>query len=193
MLGLHQFTPWHRSVLNLPGGDKAETNVLADGARRVRLIFLNIADAVRGALRMPDLWDTPGTLMRTVLAEDSPLRAPQFVRPPDPGRRARRDHGPLPAHARPHARPGPGLPGTTLLRRKDNDQPGCSDHRDHTAIALFTWKAIAQWAAESTRRDKEARASPPPSFRGYYNQRWPHNLPRAVLAQKARVIKSYGG
>ncbi|MGW2326741.1 PIG-L family deacetylase [Streptomyces sp. NPDC001700] len=193
MLGLNQFTPWQRSVLNLPGGVKAESNVLANGARRVRLIFLNIAMLSEGHLRMPDLWDTPGTVMRTLLAEGSPVAHPSsYVHQTlvDVLAEIMDRYRPTLIHT---LDPDPDFQVHDALRPRDNDQPGCSDHRDHTPVALFTWKAIAQWAAESTRRDHRAPRFTTTSFRGYYNQRWPHNLPPAVLAQKARVIKAYGG
>ncbi|MFJ9173947.1 hypothetical protein [Streptomyces sp. NPDC102360] len=34
---------------------------------------------------------------------------------------------------------------------QNNDQPHFSDHRDHAPTALFTWKAISQWVADSMR------------------------------------------
>ncbi|MET8177890.1 PIG-L family deacetylase [Streptomyces sp. NPDC005336] len=193
MLGLNQFAPWQRSVLRLPGGVTAETNVLTNGARRVRLVFLNIAMLSEGGVRIPALWDIPGTVMRTLLAADSPVEHTSSY-----GHQTLLDvlaeimdrYRPTLIHT---LDPDPDFQVHNALHPKDNDQPGCSDHRDHTPVALFTWKAIRQWVAEATRRDKHAPRFTTTSFRGYYNQRWPHNLPPAVLAQKARVIKSYGG
>lgn len=37
------FTRWHKSVLDLTGGHRAEINTLLGGGRRVELIFLNTA------------------------------------------------------------------------------------------------------------------------------------------------------
>jgi hypothetical protein len=76
---------------------------------------------------------------------------------------------------------------------QDNDQPGFSDHRDHTPTALFTWKAITQWVTSATVRDGTQPGFVTTAFRGYYNERWPHNLPPAVLAQKAGYLRDYGG
>ncbi|WP_062009964.1 PIG-L family deacetylase [Streptomyces hygroscopicus] len=193
MMGLDQFTPWQRSVLRLPGGVTAETNTLVGNARRVRLIFLNIAMLSEGGVRIPALWSTPGTVMRTLPATGSPVAHPSSY-----GHQTLVDvlaeimdrYRPTLIHT---LDPDPDFQVHDALHPKDNDQPGCSDHRDHTPVALFTWKAIAQWVAASTGRDKRAPRFTTTAFRGYYNQRWPHNLPPAVLAQKARAIKSYGG
>ncbi|MFF6845724.1 PIG-L family deacetylase [Streptomyces antimycoticus] len=193
MIGLNQFAPWQRSVLRLPGGVTAETNTLASGARRVRLIFLNIAMLSDGGVRIPALWSTPGTVMSTLRAAGSPVPHPSSY-----GHRTLVDvlaeimdrYRPTLIHT---LDPDPDFQVHDVLHPKDNDQPGCSDHRDHTPVALFTWKAIAQWVAASAQRDKHAPRVTTTAFRGYYNQRWPHNLPPAVLARKARVIESYGG
>ncbi|MGW4076390.1 PIG-L family deacetylase [Streptomyces asiaticus] len=193
MMGLNQFAPWQRSVLRLPGGVTAETNTLVGGARSARLIFLNIAMLSDGGARIPALWNTPGTVMRTLLATGSPVAHPSSY-----GHQTLVDvlagimdrYRPTLIHT---LDPDPDFQVHDVLHPKDNDQPGCSDHRDHTPVALFTWKAIAQWVAAATQRDKRAPRFTTTAFRGYYNQRWPHNLPPAVLAQKARAIKSYGG
>ncbi|MBL1102299.1 PIG-L family deacetylase [Streptomyces sp. 205] len=193
MLGLNQFADWKRSVLRLPGGATAETNVLANGARSVRLIFLNIAMLSEGGVRIPALWDTPGAVMRTLQATGSPVAHPSsYVHQTlvDVLAEIMHRYRPTLIHT---LDPDPDFQVHDALHPRDNDQPGCSDHRDHTPVALFTWKAITQWVADSTRRDKQAPRFATTAFRGYYNQRWPHNLPPAVLADKARLIKSYGG
>ncbi|MFE5161506.1 PIG-L family deacetylase [Streptomyces sp. NPDC056697] len=193
MAGLNQFAPWQRSVLRLPGGVTAETNTLANGTRRVRLIFLNIAMLSEGGVRIPALWNTPGAVMSTLLATGSPVPHQSSY-----GHQTLVDvlaeimdrYRPTLIHT---LDPDPDFQVHDALHPKDNDQPGCSDHRDHTPVAQFTWKAITQWVATSAQRDKHAPRFATTAFRGYYNQRWPHNLPPAVLARKARVIKSYGG
>ncbi|MEU8822137.1 PIG-L family deacetylase [Streptomyces sp. NPDC048636] len=193
MLGLHRFAAWKRSVLRLPGGVTAETNVLTNGARRVRLIFLNIAMLSEGGVRIPALWDTPGIVMRTLLATGSPVAHPSsYVHQTliDVLAEIMHRYRPTLIHT---LDPDPDFQVHDGLHPKDNDQAGCSDHRDHTPVALFTWKAITQWVADATRRDRHAPRFATTAFRGYYNQRWPHNLPPAVLADKARPLKSYGG
>lgn len=50
-LGLPMFTRWHRSVLGLAGGHRAEINTLVGGGRRVELIFLNTAMRIGAAAR----------------------------------------------------------------------------------------------------------------------------------------------
>ncbi|MYX57378.1 PIG-L family deacetylase, partial [Streptomyces sp. SID8382] len=193
MVGLNQFAPWERSVLRLPGGVTAETDTLANGGRGVRLIFLNIAMLSDGGVRLPALWNAPGAVTHTLPATGSPVAHPSSY-----GHQTLVDvlaeimdrYRPTLIHT---LDPDPDFQVHDALHPRDNDQPGCSDHRDHTPVALFTWKAIAQWVAASTQRDQHAPRFTTTAFRGYYNQRWPHNLPPALLAQKARAIKSYGG
>ncbi|QEU90952.1 PIG-L family deacetylase [Streptomyces kanamyceticus] len=193
MLGLDRFTPWQRTVLALSHGARAETDELAAGDRRARLVFLNIAMRGAGGVRLPALWDTPGTVMRTVEATDSPDSLAYTY-----------DHrtlvdvlAGLMAAFRPtvvHTMdPDPDYQAHDARHPRGNDQPRFSDHRDHTPTALFTWKALSQWVAECDRRDGHAPRFTTMAFRGYYNQRWPYNLPPAVLARKARYIAAYGG
>ncbi|MFE6776987.1 PIG-L family deacetylase [Streptomyces sp. NPDC057702] len=193
MLGMHRFTRWQRSVLDLPGGLSAESNVLAQGGRSVRLIFLNIATLSADGSRTPHLWDVPGTTMETLLPTGSPLRRVSTYR-----------HASLVdvlVHLMDHFRPtlihtldpDPDFQVHDARHRRDSDQPGCSDHRDHTPVALFAWKAMFQWAGDAARRDGRAPRFSTTAFRGYYNQRWPHNLPGDVVGDKARFLAAYGG
>ncbi|MEU0805624.1 PIG-L family deacetylase [Streptomyces sp. NPDC005970] len=194
MLGVDRFTRWERSVLELPRGVTAETNVLASGGRSVRLIFLNIAMLSAGQVRIPQLWDVPGIVMRTLVATGSPVRTPSTY-----GHQTLVDvlvgimdrYRPTVIHT---LDPDPDFQVHDATHPRDNDQPGCSDHRDHTPVALFAWKAIAQWAdGGGPGRGRRAPRFTTTSFRGYYNQRWPHNLPPAVVTQKARAVAAYGG
>ncbi|MFJ9179197.1 PIG-L family deacetylase [Streptomyces sp. NPDC102360] len=193
MLGVDRFTPWERTVLALPHGVRAEMDGLAQGGRRARMIFLNIAMRSDGGARLPALWDTPGTVMRTVAATGSPLT-----------REYAYDHqtlvdvlAGLMDHFRPtviHTMdPDPDYQVHNATYLKANDQPHFSDHRDHTPTALFTWKAISQWVADADRRDGHAPRFSTVAYRGYYNQRWPYNLPPSVVAQKAGFVAAYGG
>lgn len=68
-------------MLTLRGGHRAELNVLAAGARRVELIFLNTAmHTGRGRLGLPGLWEDRRLVLRTVVADDSPCRRPVRIR-----------------------------------------------------------------------------------------------------------------
>ncbi|MGD6740584.1 PIG-L family deacetylase [Streptomyces sp. BH106] len=193
MLGLDRFTRWRRTVLALPHGACAETDELAAGDCRAQLIFLNIAMRGDGGVRLPALWDTPGTVMRTVDATDSLVWRTYAY-----GHQTLVDVlAWLMDHFRPtivHTMdPDPDYQVHDARHPKGSDQPHFSDHRDHTPTALFTWKAMSQWVADSDRRDGHAPRFTTMAFRGYYNQRWPHNLPPDLLAQKAGFIAAYGG
>ncbi|MEU3609012.1 PIG-L family deacetylase [Streptomyces sp. NPDC035033] len=195
MLGAPLFTAWERSALPLPGGRLAEVNRLAHGGRRAELIFLDLrmhARNGRAAVNLTRLWDSPGVTLPTQPAPESPVRRsfpytrgdlvdtlvhllahvrPTLVRTLDPDPDAQ-------VHDRHHPR--------------DSDQPGYSDHPDHTAAGLFAWAALARWGG---RGGPGARtpAFRTEAYRGYYNQRWPYNLPPATVALKARYLDAYGG
>lgn len=140
---------------------------------------------------VPTLWSTPGVTLPYVPAEGSPAPADA------PGTYT---HDRLvdvlvalldrygPTHVR-TLDPDPDIQLHDRRHPRDSDQFGYSDHRDHTAVALFTWKALARWAAPGGGgRDFTAAA-----YRGYYNQRWPFNLPPATVALKGRFMVEYGG
>lgn len=61
------------------------------------------------------------------------------------------------------------------------EQPGFSDHIDHTAAALFAWDALDAWDGAATVE----------SWRGYYNRRWPGNLGPADLEAKGGALDAY--
>ncbi|MFJ1583859.1 PIG-L family deacetylase [Streptomyces sp. NPDC088197] len=196
MLGAEIFTPWTRTALALPHGGAAEVNTLEHDGRRAELVFLRIDmhTPVRGGgtFGIDKLWAVDGTV-RTVPLPDGPVRAahtfdrqtlidalaflfttfrPTLIRTMDPD---------------------PDIQVHNARYPRDSDQVGYSDHRDHTATALFTWRAMAQWTEKAA-----ASGGPVPTFlteayRGYYNQRWPHNLPQATVRFKADVLDVYGG
>jgi LmbE family N-acetylglucosaminyl deacetylase len=196
MLGLSVFTKWVRTAMPLPGGGHAEVNTLEHQGRRACLVFLNLNMHNRisgGWAGLTTLWSRPGTVLHTVALADSPVRGsrtytadeltdtleflfrtyrPTVIRTldPDPDEQV---------HDKNHPR--------------DSDQPGYSDHPDHTATALFTWAAMAQWVRNSTERDGEAPAFVTDTYRGYYNQRWQYNLPPAIVELKATYLNAYGG
>ncbi|PHQ51340.1 PIG-L family deacetylase [Streptomyces cinnamoneus] len=193
MIGRDRFAPWKKSVLDLPGGVRAETNELVNGKRRVRLVFLNIAMLSAGGTRLPQLWDRPYAVMQSLVAAGSPCTTVSTYRHQtlvDALVALMDAHRPTVVHT---MDPDPDYQVHDATHPKDNDYGACSDHRDHTPTALFTWKALAQWAAETTRREGRAPRFTTTAFRGYYNQRWPHNLPLTVVDDKHRLVEAYGG
>lgn len=199
MLGLPHFTPWHREVISpRPGGGSpyAEVDTLATGRTHATLVFLQVSMHETGpAASLPLMWSRPGVALPYIVAEGAPAPADQpavwthttlvdalaglmdLYRPtvirtldPDPD---------IQVHDRAHPR--------------NSDQPGYSDHRDHTAAALFAWKAMDRWTSAATARDGVAPAFTTTVYRGYYNQRWPFNLPPATVALKERFLFQYGG
>ncbi|MET8969083.1 PIG-L family deacetylase [Streptomyces hydrogenans] len=195
MLGARLFTPWERSVLPLPGGRTAEVNRLEYGGRTAELIFLNLRMHAKNGTRtvnLTRLWSTPGVTLPTQPAPESTVqqkytytrkdlietlvfllsrRKPTLVRTldPDPDTQIHDERHP-----------------------RGSDQHGFSDHPDHTAAGLFAWRALAEWGGR-TGRGTQAPAFQTESFRGYYNQRWPKNLPPATVALKALYLNAYGG
>ncbi|UWE12775.1 PIG-L family deacetylase [Actinacidiphila bryophytorum] len=190
MLGLPHFTRWHGEVLDLPGGMHAQIDSLSSGARRASLVFLQVSmHELSQTASMQMLWSTPGTTLPYVAALDSPAPANA------PGTYS---HDKLvdvlvallkryaPTHVR-TLDPDPDIQVHDKQHPRDSDQFGYSDHRDHTPVALFAWKALARWAASGGRGFTTA------AYRGYYNQRWPFNLPPATVALKGRFMFQYGG
>ncbi|MFK8908971.1 PIG-L family deacetylase, partial [Streptomyces sp. YS-3] len=202
--------PWRTGPLALPGGLEAELDTL-EGHDHVQLVFLGIQQYGPDWV-LPRLWADPSAVTRTRVSTGSPVArpyavtraglidalvhlldryAPTLVRTmdPDPDRQ-------------PHDPPGGGdgsdRGGTADARgaagRRDkanrlhHDQPGYSDHPDHTATALFTFAALE--------RHRRGRSAPPWAvvpYRGYYNERWPQNLPKQLVRRKADILNVYGG
>jgi LmbE family N-acetylglucosaminyl deacetylase len=197
MLGLPHFTPWTTEVIDLGDGLRAETDTLRHGARSARLVFLQVSmhEPHPGA-SLPLLWSRPGVALPYVAAKGAPSVG---------GKHSVYSHqrlvdvlAGLMARFRPTEirtlDPDPDIQVHDARHSTDAEQPGFSDHRDHTATALFTWKAMAQWVSQSA----AGRAGTVPAFtttayRGYYNHRWPYNLPPATVALKARFLLQYGG
>ncbi|SEO13025.1 GlcNAc-PI de-N-acetylase [Actinacidiphila rubida] len=220
MLGLPHFTPWHREVISLlpsSGGPYAEVDTLSNGRAHATLVFLQVSMHETGGWNasLPLMWDKPGITLRYVVAEGAPSPADQpAVWTHDSLVTALAG---LLGHFRPTLirtlDPDPDIQVHDATHPKNSDQPGFSDHRDHTATALFTWKAIRRWAATAAAGTSGAvgavgadtapgagrgRAAALPAFRtavyrGYYNQRWPFNLPPATVALKGRLLFQYGG
>ncbi|WP_394818353.1 PIG-L family deacetylase [Streptomyces griseus] len=195
LLGLDRFTPWQKSVVSLRGGHRAELNVLVDGVRRVELVFLNTAmHTARGRLGLPSLWQDRRLVLRTVVADDSPLeRAGSYTYDSlvDVLVGLLEEYRPTLVHT---LDPDPDLQfSSEYERRRDSEQHGYSDHADHTAAAGFAWAALIRWVAATTGRGEPVPGFVVAAFRGYYNRHWPKNLPPAVLERKASHLVPYGG
>jgi LmbE family N-acetylglucosaminyl deacetylase len=196
MLGLPHFAPWQREVIPLAGGLHAEVDSPAGGGARVRLVFLQVSmHELSATASLPLMWRQRGVTLPYVVAQGAPAPADR------PGAWT---HGKLvdalaglmeryrPTHIR-TLDPDPDIQLHDRHHPSASDQPGYSDHRDHTAAALFAWKAMNQWVTAAAARDGRVPPFTASAYRGYYNQRWPHNLPPATVALKARFLLQYGG
>ncbi|GHG10324.1 PIG-L family deacetylase [Streptomyces zaomyceticus] len=194
-LGLPRFTPWRREVLTLPGGRRAEVDTLTHGGRRTELVFLNLPmHTTRRYMAVPALWHDRALELRTHLPAGSPLtRSDTYDYDQLVGVLVDllRRHRPTVVHT---LDPDPDIQtGDEATRRRDSEQPGYSDHGDHTAIACFTWAALSRWVSDAVRDGEPIPAFTTTAFRGYYNRHWPKNLPPRVLREKAARLVPYGG
>lgn len=195
LLGLEKFAPWETSVAELDGGRRAEVNTLTAGARRVELVFLNTAmHTGRHRPGLPSLWQDRRLVLRTVVADGSPLtRAGSYTYDGlvDVLAGLLENYRPTVVHT---LDPDPDIQRSPeAVRRADSEQPGYSDHPDHTAAACFAWAAMIRWVARTTARGGDVPGFVTTSYRGYYNRHWPKNLPPVVLSAKAAHLVPYGG
>lgn len=195
MLGLDKFTPWRHSALRLTGGLTVELDQLANGERRADLVFVNLSmgEGNPNLMGLPHLWAVPGITLDTVVATGSPV-----------GRSTKVSHRTLvnslaalleryqPTLVQ-TLDPDPDIQVHDAAHHQNSDQNGYSDHRDHTPAALFAWKALAQWVAASAKADGDVPRFVTTAYRGYYNQRWPRNLPQSVVREKNEYLLPYGG
>ncbi|MER8042300.1 PIG-L family deacetylase [Streptomyces sp. NPDC094032] len=194
-LGADRFTPWQKRITGLAGGRRAEVDTLAYGGRRVELVFLNLPmHTSRRYMALPALWEDRALDVRTHLSADSPVTRSDTY-----------DHDGLTevlagllATYRPTVvhtlDPDPDIQHSdAATSKRDSEQPGYSDHGDHTAVACFTWAALLRRVADATAAGEPVPAFTTTSFRGYYNRHWPKNLPPTVLAEKAAHLVPYGG
>ncbi|MFD7569436.1 PIG-L family deacetylase [Streptomyces sp. NPDC059810] len=194
-LGLPVFTPWRRETLTLAGGRRAEIDTLVHGRNRVELVFLNLPmHTNRRYMALPALWHDRALELRTHLSTDSPVTRSDTY---DYDRLVGVLAGLL-ARYRPTVvhtlDPDPDIQlSDEATRRRDSEQPGYSDHGDHTAVASFTWAALSRWVADAVRDGEPIPAFTTTAFRGYYNRHWPKNLPPQVLKAKAARLVPYGG
>ncbi|GAA4905143.1 PIG-L family deacetylase [Streptomyces coeruleoprunus] len=195
MIGLDRFTPWQKGVATLRGDRQTEINTLTNGSRRVELIFLNLSmHAPRRWMAVPSLWQDRAVGLRTVVATDSPVRKASdydYDGLVDVLVGLMERYRPTVIHT---LDPDPDIQHSDEATRKaDSEQPGYSDHGDHTAVACFSWAAMIRWVAEATADGGAIPGFVATSFRGYYNRHWPKNLPAAVLQEKAAHLVPYGG
>ncbi|WP_241837824.1 PIG-L family deacetylase [Streptomyces sp. CB03234] len=195
MLGLDTFTRWHKGVITLRGDRRAEINTLTNGNRRVELIFLNLSmHAPRRWMALPSLWKDRALGLRTVVADDSPVRKADtydYDALVDVLVGLMERYQPTVIHT---LDPDPDIQDSDeQTRKKDSEQRGYSDHADHTAVASFSWAAMVRWVADATKDGGAIPAFVTTSFRGYYNRHWPKNLPEPVLKEKAAHLVPYGG
>ncbi|RPE39603.1 GlcNAc-PI de-N-acetylase [Streptomyces sp. Ag109_O5-1] len=178
--------PWKPATLTTAGGAVAEAYTLAD-APWVTLIFLNIRQhgTPEGPARslhvlwheevqqVPTLVPTGGlvpevhwytrTGLVDTLVQIMDLVRPTLVRTLDPD-------------------PDRLVHNEAFPQRHDHGD--LSDHADHTAAALFAWFALDHYQGPT--------AYAVESYRGYYNERWPHNLSQRSVSLKDYFLNVYG-
>ncbi|RCH68197.1 PIG-L family deacetylase [Streptomyces sp. SDr-06] len=189
LLGLDKYTPWEKSVAELRGGHRAEVNRLQHQGRSVELVFLNTAmhTSLGGRMGLPSLWEDRSLQLPVVIATGSPLRQAKSYTYDDmvdvlAGLLA--DYAPTLVQT---LDPDPDIQHSSPADRShDSEQPGYSDHADHTAAASFAWAAMIRHA-------EQGNAFLATAYRAYYNRHWPKNLPPKVLAEKAAHLVPYGG
>jgi LmbE family N-acetylglucosaminyl deacetylase len=180
--------PWDRRSVSLRDGAHAEVDFLRS-APHVKLVFLNTRkeEGVGAHGRLRTLWSGHERELDTLVPSGSPAGGPYsytregllaslvdllgIYRPtvvrtldPDPDRQTHDEAHP--AHS---------------------DAGDLSDHQDHIAAAQFAWEALR-------RHDAAADPAEPVvvPYRGYYNERWPHNLAPGALERKAEITRVYG-
>ncbi|MCT9006021.1 PIG-L family deacetylase [Streptomyces rhizosphaerihabitans] len=179
---------WKDTTLTTVAGPVAEIYSLAD-APWVKLIFLNIRQhgtpegpprslhvlwreetervptlVVSGGVVHEQNWYNRAGLVET-LAQIMGIVRPTVIRTmdPDPDRLVHNERFP-----------------------QRHDYGDLSDHCDHTAAALFSWLAVARHQATVEKQTFVVEA-----FRGYYNERWPHNLGVRSVSQKELFLNLY--
>ncbi|MFF3692419.1 PIG-L family deacetylase [Streptomyces sp. NPDC002221] len=189
LLGMDRYTPWEKSVAELRGGHRAEVNRLQHRGRSVELVFLNTAmhTPLGGRMGLPSLWEDRHLQLPVVIAEGSPLtraKAYTYDSMVDVLEGLLADYEPTLVQT---LDPDPDIQHSSPVNRShDSEQPGYSDHADHTAAASFAWAALIRHA-------ERGNAFLATAYRAYYNRHWPKNLPPRVLAEKAAHLVPYGG
>ncbi|WP_331446779.1 PIG-L family deacetylase [Streptomyces xanthochromogenes] len=183
--------PWKTEALTLPDGTQVELDTL-DGHPGLQLVFLGIRQHTSygsgPSQGLPELWADPSIVTSTLVSTGSPVRDSHKV--------TRDSVIAALAHLLDRYRPtlvrtmdpDPDMQVHDAAHRAHHDQPGYSDHPDHTATALFTLAALDRYQGPG-----QGRPYSVVSYRGYYNERWPQNLPEELVRAKADVLNVYGG
>ncbi|MFG2723473.1 PIG-L family deacetylase [Streptomyces sp. NPDC048416] len=183
--------PWRAEAVALPDGTLIEVDTLV-GHRGIQLVFLGLRQHTSyGSGRskgLTQLWSDPSMVSSTLVSTGSPVQdshpvtresviaalthlldtyRPTLVRTMDPD---------------------PDMQVHDAQHRIHHDQPGYSDHPDHTATALFSLAAVERYQGPGKGRPYVLEA-----YRGYGNERWPQNLPAELVRAKADVLNVYGG
>ncbi|MFG2500624.1 PIG-L family deacetylase [Streptomyces sp. NPDC048441] len=178
---------WSRSTLEMPNGAWGET---AQFGAHVTLVHLGLREEA-----LPDtpyvglagLWHGPGgtaTTLRTPgspVAEESAYTRSELI---DAIAWLLERYRPGAVHC---LDPFPDHQNHDAPNRRHFDQPGFSDHRDHTVAAKFALAALSRNDAWTRGRSFVQ------AYRGYYNARWPANLSAAQLDAKVAALDVYGG
>lgn len=183
--------PWEIQAITLPDGTPIELDTLGRHPG-IRLVFLGVrqhSSSGSGPSRgLPDLWADPDMVTRTLVSTGSPAQAPHKV--------TRAGLIDALAHLLDRYKPtlvrtmdpDPDMQVHDAKHRAHHDQSGYSDHPDHTAAALFTYAALAHYQGPGDGRPYVVTA-----YRGYDNERWPHNLSAQAIRGKADILNAYGG
>ncbi|WP_225844623.1 PIG-L family deacetylase [Streptomyces sp. HPF1205] len=196
MLGAGLFTPWRRTALDLPGGHQAELHSLSHGGRSAELVLLNLDMHTKvpgGRTNLSRIWAQSDAKGRTIVVPGSPVRRSTWY-----GRQDLMDAlVSLFQRYRPTLvctlDPDPDIQVHDKTHPRGSDAVGYSDHPDHTAAAQLTWQALAQWVDAAVTQDGRVPAFLTNVYRGYYNQRWPYDLPAGLVQTKSEILNDYGG
>lgn len=182
---------WRAEAVALPDGTRVEVDTL-DGHPGLQLVFLGIRQhssyGSGPSKGLPELWADPSMATSTLVSTGSPVQGTHPV--------TRDSVIAALAHLLDKYRPtvvrmmdpDPDMQVHDAKQRLHHDQPGYSDHPDHTAAALFTLAALERYQGPGAGRPYAVV-----SYRGYYNERWPQNLPAQLVRAKADVLNVYGG
>ncbi|MFE2284079.1 PIG-L family deacetylase [Streptomyces sp. NPDC059443] len=185
-----EHAPWDVRVDTLPDGTPIEVDSLR-GHPGLQVVFLGVRQHAPGAdstNTLPRMWEDPGLATSTLMSTGSPVTTTHEVtRESLIGALAHllNEHKPTLVRT---LDPDPDMQVHDAENRSHHDQPGYSDHPDHTAAALFAYAALERYQGPGGGRSYTVM-----SYRGYYNERWPQNLPPQLVRAKADVLNAYGG
>ncbi|WEB42893.1 PIG-L family deacetylase [Streptomyces yunnanensis] len=179
---------WTRSTLRGPHGTVLEMCRL-ERAPHITLVFLNLRQYAPEdpQVRLRTLWTGQAPSVRTIVPTGGAVEAECVY-----DRDALIDVlAGLLEHFRPTAvrimDPDPDHQEHNAQFPQRHDYGDHSDHQDHTYAALFSLEAIERHRSSGT-----ARPFTVTSYRGYYNERWPHNLGVYASSRKEHYLNVYG-